>query len=125
MWKILLVEDEATNREVAQVICSAAGHQLTQVTNGQEALEMLENERFDLLLVDVLMPVMDGLTLTERLRADPRWRDVPILGVTARASNADQAEMIRVGMDAVLTKPFRNRALLGAIDALMARPTTP
>lgn len=119
MLQILLVEDEQTNREVARVICSAAGHCLTEAEHGLQALELLETRTFDLLMVDVLMPVMDGVTFTEKVRADARWKDLPILGVTAKAGNNDQREMLTAGMDAVLTKPYRNRVLLEAIDKLM------
>lgn len=119
MAHILIVEDEPTNAEVAAVICQGAGHTVAFASHGVEALNLLERERFDIALVDVQMPVMDGLTLTRRIRARAEWASLPVLGVTAKAGASDQAAMWDAGMTAVVTKPYRNATLRQAIEDLL------
>lgn len=114
MPRILIVDDEQTNVEVASVMCQGAGYEYAAAHNGQEALDTLQAAAlaevpFDLVLLDVLMPVMDGITLTTILRADPDFAELLILGMTAKAGNADKRECLEAGMSAVLTKPFTNR----------------
>ncbi len=121
MARLLVVDDEPTNLEVVQVIAEAAGHEVVLAANGQIALDRLAGDRFDLLLVDVLMPVMDGIRFTRAVRADAIHGRVPILGVTAKASAADQSEMLAAGMDVILLKPFRRKSLLEAMDGLLGR----
>ena len=86
MAYILIVEDDPVGAEVATVICEAAGHTTAHAANGREALERLAAERFDLALVDVQMPEMDGVTLTRIVRADAAYQHMPVLGCTAKAS---------------------------------------
>lgn len=119
MARLLVVDDEPNNLEVARVIAEAAGHEVVLAMHGQEGLARLAEGAFDLLLVDVLMPVMDGISFTRAVRQDADHGAVRILGVTAKASQADQKEMIAVGMDDILLKPFRRKALLEAIDRLL------
>lgn len=118
--RILIVEDEEANREVALTICRVAGHVCAAANDGQEALERLASEDYDILLVDVLMPRLDGLELVRMLRATPRWATTPIIGVSARASGSDHAEMLEAGMTAVVTKPYRRGTLLDAIDQVLS-----
>lgn len=121
MARLLVVDDEPNNLEVARVIAEAAGHVVVLAADGRQALDRLAEAAapFDLMLVDVLMPVLDGIGFTRAVRGDARYAGVKILGVTAKASQADQSEMIAVGMDAILLKPFRRRDLLGAIERLI------
>lgn len=119
MARLLIVDDEPNNLEVAKVIAEAAGHEVVLATNGQIALDKLQGTSFDLLLLDVLMPVMDGITLTRAVRAHAVHGQVRILGMTAKASAADQSEMLAAGMDLILLKPFRRKSLLEAIDKLL------
>ena len=119
MARLLVIDDEPNNLEVARVIAQAAGHVVVLAVDGQQGLARLDEGDFDLLLVDVLMPVLDGISFTRAVRRHPRHARVKILGVTARASQADQREMLAVGMDDVLLKPYRRQALLAAIDRLL------
>ena len=119
MARLLVVDDEPNNLEVARIIAEAEGHDVVLASNGQLALDQLDAGPFDLMLVDVLMPVMDGITFTRTVRRDPTHGQVKILGVTAKASQADQSEMLAAGMDAILLKPFRRKSLLEAISKLM------
>lgn len=115
MASILIVEDEQANAEVATMICESAGHQVTVASNGVAALEFLEHQWYDLLLVDILMPVMDGETLIRTLREDARFALTPIIAVTAKASIYDIEQLKRMGADAVIPKPYRARVLLDHI----------
>ena len=118
---LLIVEDDPTNALIAATICERAGYATTLARNGLEALEHLKQRRFDLLLVDVQMPVMDGLTLVKRLRAEPATAELPIIAVTAKAGLTEQRQMLAAGMTAVITKPYHNRQLRQAIaEALEA-----
>lgn len=119
MAHILIVEDEPTNAEVAAVICQSAGHSVAFAAHGEEALTLLAQERFDLALVDVQMPVMDGLALTRVIRSTPDFADLPILGVTAKAGAHDQASMREAGMTGVVTKPYRNSTLRQAVQEVL------
>lgn len=121
--RVLVVEDEPTNREIAEVILTSQGHQVTSCRNGQEALDLVlgKAERFDVILMDVLMPGMDGLEVTRRIREDPVMKDVPVICVSAKASGSDYAAGIAAGANAYLRKPYRRRELLQAIDEVLKR----
>lgn len=124
MTRILIVEDDPINAEVASIICEAAGYQIALATNGVEALEQLSRSDFDLVLTDVVMPTMGGVELTRRIRAADRpYARLPIVGLTAQAGQSDVAHMLEAGMDQVLTKPFRSRALSDLLNRLVGGPT--
>lgn len=117
MAHILIVEDDPINAEAAAVICKAARHSVTVVGNGVEALLLLDALSFDLILTDVVMPRMDGVTMTALIRATHHpYAGIPIVGVTGRAGRDDGARLLAAGMDAVVAKPFRRQTLLDAID---------
>lgn len=115
MKKILVVEDEVTNQEVAEVILKNQGFQTFLASNGKEGIDKAIHEQPDLILMDILMPVLDGLSATEILKKDDRTRHIPIVAVTAKASNTDRREAEAAGCDGFLTKPFRNRTLVETV----------
>lgn len=121
MARILIVEDEPNNRAIATTILRNVGHTVEEVATGKEALEALERAAFDIILMDVLMPVMDGITATRVIRSDERFSRLPILGLTARAGAEDQREMLAAGMNAVITKPYRNQHLRLAVEDVLRR----
>lgn len=123
MARILVVEDEPNNRAIATIILRNVGHTVEEVATGKDALEALERSDFDIILMDVLMPVMDGITATRAIRANERFSRLPILGLTAQASVEDQQRMLKAGMNGVITKPYRNQHLRLAVeDALRREP---
>ena len=118
MATILLVEDEASMRLLTT---AKLKHQFTIVCarDGVEALELLERQRADLILADVMMPRMDGYTLVKRLRED--HNDIPVLLLTARQSFEDKREGFSSGVDDYMTKPVNYEELIWHINALLRR----
>ncbi len=116
--RILLVEDNPVNRKVVVGLLSKYGHTIDSVGNGKEALEALAKGIHDLVLMDVQMPVMDGLEATRRIRAMEVGgaRHLPIIGLTALAMKGDHEVCLAAGMDECLHKPIELAALLSAIE---------
>ena len=115
---ILLAEDNPINRKVATTMLERHGHQVRSVNNGLKAVEQMEQCRYDAVLMDVQMPVMDGIEATKRIRgleADGRER-TPIVALTAHAMRGDRERLLEAGMDDHLAKPFRTVDLLEVLD---------
>ncbi|MBQ0132575.1 MAG: response regulator, partial [Comamonas sp.] len=96
--RVLVVDDNQLNREVAQDFLELAAVQVTTASSGREALALLSKERFDAVLLDVQMPEMDGLEVARRIRQDPRWQDLPIWALTAQAQEEDRRAIVASGM---------------------------
>jgi CheY-like chemotaxis protein len=112
--RILVVDDEPDLRFLLRRIFEAAGHEVSEAGNGADALKSVRRTRPDLVVTDMMMPVMDGVELIRRLRGDPTMRDIPIVAVSGHDHLAGTA-------DAVVSKPFHAHALLVAVNALLAR----
>ena len=105
--RILLVEDNAINQEVALDVLSRAGIVVSVAANGQEALDMLARQRFDGVLMDCQMPVMDGYAATRALREQPQWRELPVIAMTANAMVGDRDKALAAGMNDHIAKPIK------------------
>lgn len=118
---VLVVDDNPDSTDVAELILRTCGHQVSTRFNGQEGLDAIlaQAPPFDLVLLDVAMPVMDGLTMIRRLRASEQGRDVPVVCVSAKASGAREKVCLAAGADAFLEKPYRRRDLLAVIDRVL------
>ncbi|MFO1195276.1 MAG: response regulator, partial [Rhodoferax sp.] len=103
--QVLLVEDEPVNREIAALLLEDAGLRVDCAEHGQEALRMAAHRRYDLVLMDMQMPVLDGLEATRRLRRMPGWADVPVIAMTANAFAEDRARCLDAGMNDFVAKP--------------------
>ncbi len=103
---VLLVEDNDFNCDVATEMLKDLGVFYTVAANGREAVELVTARSFDLVLMDIQMPVMDGLTATKLIRADPRFRDLPILAMTAHALRGDRERSLDAGLSDHITKPI-------------------
>jgi CheY-like chemotaxis protein len=112
--RILVVDDEPDLRFVLRRIFERAGHEVADAGHGAQALECVRGSLPELVVTDMMMPVMDGRELIRRLRADPATAQIPILAVTGNGELADAA-------DALLAKPFRPDQVLAAANALLAR----
>lgn len=108
---VLLVEDTLINRQVAEQFLQRFGLRVGNAENGLQALEQLAEDRFDLVLMDIHMPEMDGLEATRRIRGDPRLRHLPIVAMTADAMTGDRERYLAAGMNDYLSKPLSLEAL--------------
>lgn len=123
--KVLVVDDNAVNCKVASLHFAALGAQVDLAHDGKEAVEKVEQENYDLVLMDVRMPVMGGLAATRAIRRMKAPRcDLPIVAITANAFAEDKARCFEAGMNAYLAKPFRREDLLACLDELELGPAT-
>lgn len=120
MAKILVVDDEAS---IVNIICYSIkkeGYEYITASDGEEGLELFEREKPDLVLLDIMMPKMDGYTLCKKIRENS---DVPIIMLTARADEVDKVLGLEMGADDYVTKPFSNRELMARVKANLRRIT--
>jgi two-component system chemotaxis sensor kinase CheA len=118
--RVLVADDSVTTRTLEKSILEAAGYEVLAAADGAAAWRLLQERGADLLVSDVEMPRMDGLALTEAVRASPRFRELPVVLVTARASEEDKARGARAGADAYLVKSaFDQKNLLETIAQLL------
>jgi CheY-like chemotaxis protein len=125
--RILLAEDNPVNQRVASYLLQKAGHSVKPVGNGREAIVALENENFDLVLMDVQMPEMDGFEATQTIRNTEAksGRHVPIIAMTAHAMKGDRERCLQAGMDDYVSKPINKEDLFRAIEAATALVESP
>lgn len=116
---ILIIENEVSNRILIERVLSTRGYRCLSASNGQEALNMLDYERVDLILTDLSMPVLDGYRTTQLIRERPALAHVPIVAVTAYALSDENEAAIHIGCTEYLTKPFKPRQLLEVVDRLL------
>ena len=116
---VLLVEDNRVNQLVASGMLRKLGHSVDLAQNGEEALEALARERYDLVLMDCQMPVMDGFEATRRIRETPEFADIPVIAVTANAMQGDREGCLEAGMDDYLTKPYSLDAMKAVLEQWM------
>ncbi len=119
---ILIVDDELPILSAMKRILEKAGYEsITTADNGRTALEAIAHNRPDLVILDILMPQMDGLEVCRRIRADPYTAKVPVLFLTGKGNPADIAQGLDAGGDDYLTKPFENVELTARVRALLRR----
>ena len=115
--RILIVEDNHVNQKVVTAVLRKRGFSIELANDGQEALDKLNNSAaFDLVLMDVQMPVLDGLEATRLIRKEPRWDALPIIAMTAHAMNGDKERCLEAGMNGYISKPVHPSLLLSTVD---------
>src|SRR5690606_33898751 len=120
--RVLLADDNATNRKVVELMLGAAGVEVVSVENGAEAVKAWRQDRFDLALMDLRMPVMDGLAAIRAIRADEAGGSaarLPIIVLSANASPDDRRDSAEAGADRHLAKPIIAEALFGTIGEVL------
>ena len=119
MTKILIVEDNEMNRDMLSRRLARRGYQIVLAVDGGEGIAMATAENPDLILMDMSLPVVDGWEATRRLKAEPRTRVIPVIGLTAHAMAGDREKVIDAGCDDYDTKPVELPRLLQKIEALL------
>lgn len=119
--KILVADDESHIRHVVSMKLANAGYEVITAMDGEEALELCNTERPDLLITDYQMPFLTGLEVAKRLRAIEHLKAMPVLMLTARGFDIEASEMAAAGIADVLSKPFSPREVLGKVQQLLAQ----
>lgn len=123
--KVLVVDDYNINRQIANMYLTKAGAKVSEAKDGKECLARLVQERFDLILLDVNMPVMDGLETIDRIRRDDKLKNTLVLGLTADAYEEDRRKFISLGMNEVIAKPFNRKTLVKKITEQLGKELKP
>ena len=118
MTKVLLIDDEQRMLDLLTLYLTPAGYQCTKTTSGREGLEYIENEQYDLVLLDIMMPHIDGWEVCKKVRT---FSDIPIIMLTARTAEEDIIKGLNEGADDYMTKPFDEAELLARMEAILRR----
>ncbi|MCA9728102.1 MAG: response regulator, partial [Candidatus Eisenbacteria bacterium] len=122
--RIVLAEDDPTNQFVIRAILAGAGFDVEVCENGRVALDAIYRTRPDVILLDLMMPIMDGYEAARTLASDPALDGVPIIAVTARVLHGDDEKALDAGCDAYIPKPISRVKLIQAVNDWRARPAT-
>jgi signal transduction histidine kinase len=123
--RILVVEDNQVKQKVVTAVLRKRGFYIELANDGQEALNKLEKSAaFDLVLMDVQMPVLDGLEATRLIRKEQRWKQLPIIAMTAHAMNGDKERCLEAGMSGYISKPVHPSLLLSTVDEFLLQKTS-
>ncbi len=110
--KVLIVDDEEVIRKTLRVHLGKMGYELREAIDGVEALNQLRDEKFDLLICDILMPKKDGWEVLKEVRSNPRTKEIPVIVLTARNEDTDMFQGYELGANYYITKPFTKEQLL-------------
>lgn len=119
MASVLIIEDNPTNMRLAQLILETAGHEVLQAVNAQEGLEIARSQSPAMILMDIQLPGMNGLTATRLLKQDVETRHIKIVALTAFAMKGDEEKIRAAGCDGYIAKPIRYKEFLETIGALL------
>jgi two-component system alkaline phosphatase synthesis response regulator PhoP len=119
--RILVVEDELDLQDLLRYNLEREGYSVASATRGEEALKAIRQERPDMVLLDLMLPGMDGLEVCRSLRSDTAMKDLPIVMLTAKGEEADVVAGLELGADDYITKPFSPRVLIARLKAVMRR----
>ena len=119
--RILIVEDEESLLKLESIFLSAKGYQVTGVNNGRSALDEICKEKPDLVLLDIMLPKMDGFEVCRCIKENPETCDIPVVMLTARKTTRDYSRGLEVGADAYITKPFKSAHIVDTIEQLLRK----
>ena len=117
--RILAIDDTPENLEILRVRLEASGYEVVTATDGIEGLDAARSLAPDLILLDIMMPKLDGISVVRELKADPVLRTTPVILVTAKSDTRDVVEGLDAGGDDYLTKPFEHAALLARVRSML------
>lgn len=121
MATVLLIEDHPANRKLARLILENAGHRVECSENAVDGLRLAEASQPDVILMDIQLPVLDGLEATRRLKSNPATSGIPVIALTAFAMRSDEQKMRSAGCDGYLAKPYRSADLRQVVAAALRR----
>lgn len=116
--KILIVEDNPVNLELFRDLLEFSGHEVLEASTGHEAISAAKKGRPDIILMDIQLPEMDGLTAVGILRDDSLTKDIPVIALTAHAMNGDREKALEQGCDAYISKPIDTRTFVSEVEAV-------
>jgi two-component system, cell cycle response regulator DivK len=119
--QVLLVEDNDDNRTIYATILGHYGYEVVEAPNGLDGVNLADRHRPDLIIMDISLPVMDGLEATRRIRANPNTSAIPVLAVTAHALDSDRERVIDAGCNNYLAKPVEPRRLLEQVERMIGK----
>lgn len=119
--KILVIEDQPTQLKLVHHVLSADGHDVTDANAAEQAFKAIKRDRPELILLDLVLPDIDGLTLVRRLKADPETRNIHVVAVTSYPEEYPKAAALAAGCDAYLVKPINTRELSGQLTAVAGK----
>lgn len=122
MAEILIVEDNPVNQKLIAFLLARSGYTFDLAENGAVALQRLASDRYRLVLMDMMMPVMNGYEAVRALRADPRHKDLPVIALTANAMKGEDEKCRSVGCNDYIAKPYSKDQILSAIRCLIGAP---
>ena len=117
---ILLIEDDPLSARLVDLILKSEGHRVIMVRDGPQGLDVAQSTALDLILLDLMLPGIDGFEVLRRLRADPKTADVKVAVVSAKSQPADKEKADELGVDFYLTKPYRKVELLEVVRSLLS-----
>ena len=117
--KILVVEDNDRNRRLIRMVLQAKGYEVIEAVTAEEAMIQLDSESVALILMDIQLPKMDGLELTQKIKANPDTKDIPIIALTAYAMKGDKEKFLDAGCDGYIGKPIDTRELPEVVASLL------
>lgn len=118
---VLIIEDNVLNARLAETLLTEAGYRVFVATTGEQALPMFHAHRPDVVLMDIQLPRMDGLTALQYFRTDPQSRATKVIAVTAMAMKRDRDRMLAGGFDGFVAKPYLQQELLDAVRAALGQ----
>ena len=123
--KIFIIEDEKDIRDLLELYLKREGYEVQSAKDGETGLQKIAKERFDLIVLDLMLPQMGGLEICRILRSQPQTADLPVIMVTAKTEEADRIVGLEMGADDYITKPFSPREVVARVKALFRRLTKP
>jgi two-component system, OmpR family, alkaline phosphatase synthesis response regulator PhoP len=122
--KILIVDDEHNIVIPLQFLMEQNGYEVLIAHNGEDALEIIAKDEPDLVILDIMLPGIDGYEVCEMVRLKPKWRNIRIIFLTAKGREADMAKGMVLGADAYITKPFSNAEMVMKVNQLLDQTVT-
>lgn len=120
MARIVVADDDPDILNIISMSLEAMGHQVSRATNGREAVDAVKAQHPDLVVMDLMMPEVDGYQATKELKSDPGTASIPVLALTAKAMRGDEEKGRQAGVDAYITKPFRISQVIEVINQFVA-----